>query len=304
MPAHAHLLRQLLLVQKLRASPGRPLPFAELRRHLLEHTSVGDYGGGYTLRTFQRDLPLIAENFGVSVRSRKGQGYYIAEADPLLAGQQALLDAFELQEFLRLPAALAPYVQPEPRRPLGLEHLRPLLRAARQQQVVEVDYQKHWDARPGRRTCGPLLLREFRGRWYVLACMEGSGRLACFGLDRIRALATTGRTCAPPPGFDAATYFADCFGITRPDAGQRPAEIRLRFAPVQGRYTLSFPLHASQTVELETEDEILLRLRVYDTHELRMELLSYGPAVEVLAPAALRAWLQQQHQEAAVLVSH
>ena len=47
MPAHAYLLRQLLLVLKLRANPGRPLPFAELRRHLLEQASVGDFGGGW-----------------------------------------------------------------------------------------------------------------------------------------------------------------------------------------------------------------------------------------------------------------
>jgi predicted DNA-binding transcriptional regulator YafY len=38
---------------------------------------------------------------------------------------------------------------------------------------------------------------------------------------------------------------------------------------------------------------------VYDTHELRMELLSYGPDVEVLAPIALRDWLQATHHAAA-----
>ncbi|UYZ64459.1 helix-turn-helix transcriptional regulator [Hymenobacter weizhouensis] len=146
-----------------------------------------------------------------------------------------------------------------------------------------------------RRTIGPLLLREFRGRWYVLGQMQGSGRLACFGLDRIQALAPTGRTFTPPTDFDAATYFAHCFGITRPADGHEPQQVLLRFEPVQGRYALSYPLHSSQQVVLHTEDELRLRLTVYDTHELRMELLSYGPEVEVLAPAELREWLRQSH---------
>ena len=127
MPAHAHPLRQFHVVRKLREARGRPVPFPELQRHLLEQTSVGDFGGGYELRTFQRDRPLIADNFGVSIRHRRGAGYYLAEEDPLPDGQQQLLEAFELREFLRLPAALGPFVQPEARRPRGLEHLRPLL---------------------------------------------------------------------------------------------------------------------------------------------------------------------------------
>lgn len=214
-------------------------------------------------------------------------------------GHQRLLDAFELQEFLRLPQALGPYVQPETRRPQGLEYLRPLLRAAQAGQVVDFAYQKSWEGTPERRTVGPLLLKEFRGRWYVLAVMAGSGRLACFGLDRISDFSVTAQRFAPPVGFDARTYFADCFGITRPTDGLGAQEILLCFEPVQGRYALSYPLHASQQIVLADDDKIRLRLAVYDTHELRMELLSYGPDVEVLAPAGLRDWLRRRHAAAA-----
>jgi proteasome accessory factor B len=67
---------------------------------------------------------------------------------------------------------------------------------------------------------------------------------------------------------------------------------------VQGRYALSYPLHSSQEIVAVSDDEIRLRLTVYDTHELRMELLSYGQEVEVLAPANLREWLQETHSAA------
>lgn len=298
MPAHAAHVRQREVLRYLQRA-RQPVPFAAIRRYILEHSPAGDLTRSYSERTFQRDLPLIAETFGFTIKARRNAGYYVAGHEPLLPDQQRLLDAVALHQLYQLPAALGAFVQPEPRRPLGLEHLRPLLHAAQAGQVVELDYQKHWDEAPSRRTVGPLLLREFRGRWYVLALMVGSGRLACFGLDRIQVLSAGTVTFQPPAGFDAATYFAHCFGITRPTDGAQPQEIRLRFAPVQGRYALSYPLHPSQELLRETDEEIELRLTVYDTHDLRMELLSYGPEVEVLAPASLRVWLRRQHAAAA-----
>jgi hypothetical protein len=301
MPARAHLLRQLHIVRRLQAVRGRALPFAEIQRYLLHETSVGDFESGYTLRTFQRDKQEIIDLFGLTIRARKNQGYYLAETEPLPAEHVRLLEAVELQEFLRLPVALGQHVQPETRRPLGLAHLRPLLRAAQARQVVEFQYQKHWEAAPEPRTVGPLLLKEFRGRWYVLGVMVWSGKLACFGLDRISGLRATGQAFEPPAGFDTATYYAPAFGITRPDDGTAPQEIQLRFTPTQGRYVLGYPLHASQRLLLQSDTEIWLSLTVFDTHDLRMELLSYGPEVEVLAPASLRAWLREQHTAAAEL---
>jgi predicted DNA-binding transcriptional regulator YafY len=306
MPAHLHLLRQFHLVQRLQAVRGRALPFAELRRYLLEHPSLGDYGGGYELRTFQRDVREVVDLFGISIKSRRGQGYYIAETEQLPPGWPQLLAAVELQAFLRLPAALAPFVQPETRRPLGLEHLRPLLRAVQARRVVDFTYQKFWDDAPGQRTVEPLLLKEFRGRWYVLGAMamgRRRGQLTCFGLDRISGLVVSEQAFIPPPGFDAATYYAHAFGIIRPEEAAVPQEVVLRFRPEQGRYALSYPLHASQRLVRQSADEIVLALTVFDTHDLRMELLSYGPEVAVLAPPALRDWLQGQHAEAGALRS-
>lgn len=165
MPAQAHFLRLFHLVRRLQQVPGQAVPFAELQRYLLEHPSLRDFPGGYELRTFQRDRHLIADNFGITIKyCRRGQGYRVTETDLMPGDHQRLLDAFELQEFLRLPRALGPYVQPETRRPQGLEYLRPLLRAAQAGQVVDFAYQKFWEDAPERRTAGPLLLKEFRGR--------------------------------------------------------------------------------------------------------------------------------------------
>lgn len=88
--------------------------------------------------------------------------------------------------------------------------------------------------------------------------------------------------------------------LARPWA--RAAENRAALCPTQGRYALSYPLHSSQRILLQNDTETRLALTVFDTHDLRMELLSYGPTVEVLAPASLRDWLRAQHAEAGALV--
>ena len=51
-------------------------------------------------------------------------------------------------------------------------------------------------------------------------------------------------------------------------------------------------MHSSQRLLSQSETAIRISLRVYDTHDLRMELLSMGEEVEVLAPASLREWMR------------
>lgn len=294
MTTHAHLQRQLALALRLQQAK-RALSYSELQSYLLEQTALRDVASSYSRRTFERDLKVIAEDFGVAVRfDARQRGYVIDETDPsaLLPGHQRLLEAMELQAFLRLPATLAPYVQLESRQPLGLEHLRPLLSAVQSCQLVEFTYRKFWESQPTRRLVGPLLLKEFRGRWYVLALIPESGELRCFGLDRLTDLSVTVRSFIPPAGFDAAAYYAAAFGIIRPD-DEEPQEVVLSLTPTQGRYVQTFPLHSSQRLLSQSEAAIRLSLTVYDTHDLRMELLSMGQEVEVLAPASLREWVLQ-----------
>jgi proteasome accessory factor B len=297
MTTHAHFLRQLLLVSRLQYLK-RAVPFEELRDYLLEQTSLRDLAADYSQRTFQRDLPKISERFGVTiVYDRKAGGYVIALADPLPEGYQRLLDAFELQEFLRLPAALSPFVQWESRRPIGTEWLQPLLQAVQLRRQVEFQYHKFWDRTPTARSVSPLLLKEFKGRWYLLAHDPDRQGLRCFGLDRMQELKSTTHSFEPPIGFHADTYYTHSFGIIRPDH-EPPTEIVLALEPTQGQYFKSFPLHSSQRILVDTEAELLVQLTVYNTHDLLMELLSLGDQVQVLAPVSLRKQIKQIHATA------
>ena len=102
MTTHAHLQRELALQHGPQA-----LPFAEVQACLLAQSVVRDVVSSYTKRMFQRDLRVLAEDFGVTVRfDARQQGYAVASTDLLPAGHQRLLESLELQAFLRSPVAL------------------------------------------------------------------------------------------------------------------------------------------------------------------------------------------------------
>lgn len=300
MTTHAHLQRQLALALFLQHAK-RAHRFEEIQAHLLGQSSLRDVMSSYTKRTFQRDLLVIAEDFAVNASyDQKQRGYVVTSTDPLPPGHQRLLEALELQVFLRLPAALAPHVQLETRLPLGLEHLRPLLAAVQARQLAAFSYCKFWEEQPTRRLVGPLLLKEFKGRWYVLAVKPETGELRCFGLDRITDLVPSPRSFTTPANFEAAAYYEQAFGIIRPD-DEHSQEIVLSLTPTQGRYVQAYPLHTSQQLLHQSETETRIRLRIFDTHDLRMELLSMGEEVEVLAPSSLRDWMRHSCQGTTVL---
>ena len=166
MKTQVQLQRQMALVLRLQQAK-RAYTFPELQEYLLKQTALCDVMTSYTKRTFQRDLLVIAEDFAINISyDQQQRGYVLTSIDPLPPGHQRLLEALELQAFLRLPDALAPHVQLEIRQPLGLEHLRTLLSAVQANQAVEFSYCKFWEDQSTRRLVGPLVRvsREARNR--------------------------------------------------------------------------------------------------------------------------------------------
>lgn len=92
-------------------------------------------------------------------------------------------------------------------------------------------------------------------------------------------------------------YFKNCFGvITSNEIG--PEEIVLSFEPLQGKYIKSYPLHETQKILIDNETELLIELTLIVTHDLIMELLSYGEEVKVIRPDSLINELKASYQSA------
>ena len=88
------------------------------------------------------------------------------------------------------------------------------------------------------------------------------------------------------PSFNMKEMFKYCYGIITPK-DQVPEEVILSFDPEQGKYIKSLPLHETQEILVDNEEELQIKLKVYITHDFEMELLSYGNNVKVLQPISL-----------------
>ena len=92
-----------------------------------------------------------------------------------------------------------------------------------------------------------------------------------------------------------------CRSLLRPDLRHHPPR-RRRDArdsvvadpdPRALRANLSLAHLTSQRLLSQSKTATRVSLRIYDTHDLRTELLSIGTEVEVLAPNSLREWVHQ-----------
>ena len=111
------------------------------------------------------------------------------------------------------------------------------------------------------------------------------------------SLEITNVTFILPANYSAEESYRYCFGIISPN-DENPQEIILSFDPFQGKYIKTLPLHETQRVLIDNEDELQIKLHLHVTHDLVMELLSFGNNVKVLKPKLLANEIKAAHQRA------
>ncbi len=248
-------------------------------------------------RTFQRHIDEIRSISNIDIEyDFKRKVYLINDSgDPGLSDR--MLEAFDLFNTFNMEAGLSRYVQFEKRSSKGTENLYGLLHAVKNRLLVKFTYEKFWKKEITHRLTGPLLLKEFNNRWYILAKDSRDDRIKTFALDRLSDLEITKKHFPVPAGFDAEKKFRFCFGIINPE-DEEPEEIILSFTQTQGKYIETLPLHESQEIVAGQGDELRIRLNLCITHDLIMELLSYGPDMKVLQPVSLASEIKQAHKKA------
>jgi predicted DNA-binding transcriptional regulator YafY len=69
--------------------------------------------------------------------------------------------------------------------------------------------------------------------------------------------------------------------------GKKLEEVILSFDRFQGKYVKTLPLHESQQILIDNDEELRIKLTVFITHDFFMELLSYGEKLIVIKPDSL-----------------
>ena len=92
-------------------------------------------------------------------------------------------------------------------------------------------------------------------------------------------------------------HYRYCFGIISPN-DLEPQEIILSFDILQGKYIKSLPLHHTQQILVDSDEELQIRIKLCITHDFIMELLSFGEDMKVLKPLSLLDKVKEAHSKA------
>jgi predicted DNA-binding transcriptional regulator YafY len=286
------LSRYNLIVKKIRKNPST---FKEISSYLELESELQGYHFTVSKRTFQRDLIAIRSIFNIDILYNFSRRNYFIESDEQPEVNERIMEAFDIFNALNITERLSGFIHFERRRPQGTEHLYGILHAIKNRLRISFMYHKYWEDEVTERIADPYGLKEFRNRWYVVANDFNDNVVKSFALDRLSQLEFTKIKFRFPTDFQVNEYFKFCFGIINPHEGQ-PQEVVLTFNPFQGKYIKSLPLHESQEILIDNDEEFQIKLNLFVTHDFFMEILSYGENVKVLRPGSLIDELKASYQ--------
>ncbi|WP_099365429.1 helix-turn-helix transcriptional regulator [Sphingobacterium sp. 1.A.4] len=277
------IARYSLIIKKLRKHPAS---FSDIEEYLALESEIQAYNFNISKRTFLRDREDIRSLYNIEILYDFSKKVYFIDFDDQPEVSERILEAFEIFNALNVADRLSNYIHFEKRKPHGTEHLNGILHAIKNHFQIKFVYRKYWDDELTERTVEPLALKEFKNRWYVLSKDFDDNTIKSFALDRLADLEISKRKFNFPKDFDVIEHYKYCFGIISPN-GHLPEDVILSFNAFQGKYIKSLPLHDSQEILLDNQDELRIRLRLFITHDFFMELLSFGQNLKVLSPQTL-----------------
>ena len=301
MSKRGYISRYLLILKKLKVKPFST--YEELQAYIenqFDYLQMQDDNLqiGFSKRTLQRDIKEIRNVFGIDIDYSKSQkGYCIKQKENENMNFQRMMEAFDMFNSLNLAQDLTPFIHMEKRRPQGTDNLYGLLHAIKNRLQIKFTYQKFWEEELSQRLVEPYALKEFKNRWYLMAKDSKDNNIKSFALDRLTNFEITNHTFKYPDNYSIEQSYRYCFGIISPN-DEEPQDIILSFDPFQGKYIKTLPLHHTQQVLLDNEEEMKIKLKLCLTHDLVMELLSFGEYMKVIKPKSLADQIKQAHQNA------
>jgi len=301
MSKRGYISRYLLILKKLKAKPYST--YEELQAYIdnqFDYLQMQDdtLNIGFSKRTLQRDIREISNIFGIDIEySKSEKGYYISQSETENMNFQRMIEAFDMFNSLNLANDLEPFIHLEKRKPQGTENLYGLLHAIKNKFLIKFSYQKFWEDEVSKRIVEPYALKEFKNRWYIMAKDSKDSNIKSFALDRLTNLEISNKTFLYPDTYNIEQSYRYSFGIISP-SDEEPQDIILSFDPFQGKYIKTLPLHDTQQILIDTDDELQIKLKLCVTHDLVMELLSFGDNMKVLKPDTLITEIKTAHEKA------
>ena len=172
----------------------------------------------------------------------------------------------------------------------GREHLGELFNLILKKKVIQLQYQPY-NKEEESYFVYPYYLKQYNSRWFLFCYNEEYEAISNYPLDRIVSYIETGRNYIPS-NINWFNYFEDIIGVTKPE-GIKPVDIKLRFSLSRIKYILTKPLHGSQKLDRQDEEQQTIIINVVPNFELYQLLLSFGADVDVLEPEIVRNKMEE-----------
>lgn len=289
------LYRQAIIYKNIRQKTY--IGLSELIGCVQKELFSNGYDIGISQRSIQRDMQEMNASWISILYDKQRRGYYIPTDETVDTILESLLDHVTLLTTLQTTKDLSNYILPEQRKITGLNYIPILIPALEKSFVIEFDYQKFSDNQTTHRTAEPYFLKEFSGRWYLLAKENNENTVKTWGLDRISNLIVSSRHFQRDSQFIPQEQYKNTFGIYT--ANNLPTEdVVLSFTPKGGQYILTRPLHSSQVTLANNNNEIRIKVNLKLTNDFIMELLSLTDKMTIISPQYLKERFQNIYQQA------
>lgn len=181
--------------------------------------------------------------------------------------------------------------------PEQVEHLDAVLTGLLDQKVLDLHYVSARGVAEDLRV-QPYTLLAYRRGLYLLARIDGSGRMRTLALERIRAVEwIRGSSFEFPEDFDPEAYFSGALFISP----GKPQLVELVFTASTEPFIRIRRFHRSQRLSKMRDGRIRMTLRVpagEDDFEIVNFVLAFGKNVEVVRPVALRRRVRDELEAA------
>ena len=159
----------------------------------------------------------------------------------------------------------------------------------------------HWNRTRDEETereVSPQRMVYYRANWYLDAWCHLRNDIRSFALDAIRAAELSTGKVREVPDAELDEVLASGYGIF---SGRKVQWAVLRFTPQRARYVALEEWHPKQKARWEKDGSYVLEVPFSSEGELVMDILKFGPEVEVLGPPALRESTKARLAQASAL---
>lgn len=150
---------------------------------------------------------------------------------------------------------------------------------------LRLDYYKRGDDSVSCRIVSPQRMIHYRDNWYLDAYCHLRRGMRTFALDAITSAEELEQAARELPPEDIEAYHSSAYGIF---SGSAKDTAILVFEQQRARWVAAEQWHPQQRSRWLEDGRYELRIPYRHSAELVMDILKYGPDVEVMAPDSLR----------------